>query len=72
MAKYLRIAAPHDGYRRAGVAFTKAPSDHAASGFNKQQLQMLKDDSALSVIEFEKTDEPAAEGAAKPTKPAKA
>jgi hypothetical protein len=50
----VRIKAQRDGYRRAGVAHTKAPVDHAHDTFSPAQLEQLQADPNLSVSVVDK------------------
>lgn len=54
----LRVKGPRDGYRRAGMAHTRAGVDHEAGAFNADQLRALQDDSniTLQVVDAAKAD----------------
>lgn len=45
----VRVSATRDGYRRAGVAHSKAPVEHAFDRFNEAQLKALIEDENISV-----------------------
>jgi hypothetical protein len=45
----VRIKAHRDGYRRAGVAHTKAAVDHAHDAFTPEQLEQLHGDENMIV-----------------------
>ena len=53
--KGLRISARRDGYRRAGIAHTRAPVDHPPGTFTAAQLAALKADPNLTVEQVETT-----------------
>lgn len=45
----VRIAARRDGFRRAGMAHSKAPTDHPAARFSPEQLEALLSEPMLTV-----------------------
>jgi len=47
--RVVRIKAPRDGYRRAGMAHSKGATDHAHDAFDAEQLEALHGDEQLSV-----------------------
>ncbi len=55
-AKYetpaLRIAAKAEGFRRAGIAHSLEPTDHKAGTFSPEQVEALKADPMLVVVEL--------------------
>jgi len=53
MAKFIRIAAQRDGYRRCGIAHGKAAVDHPIDRFTAAQLAALKADPHLVAVEVE-------------------
>jgi hypothetical protein len=53
MAKFLRITAKRNGFRRAGIAHSDAPTDHPVSHFKPAQIEQLKDEPMLVVQEVE-------------------
>lgn len=48
----LRIAAKRDGFRRAGMAHSKTPTDYPAGFFTADQLAALKAEPMLTVEEL--------------------
>jgi hypothetical protein len=52
----VRIKAHRDGYRRAGVAHTKAAADHAHDAFTPAQLEQLHGDENLLISYVEKAE----------------
>lgn len=56
----VRVKADRDGYRRAGVAHTKAGIDHPADAFTADQMAALQDDPRLTVSVVDATDGEAA------------
>lgn len=50
----VRIKAPRDGYRRAGVAHTKAAKEHAHDAFDRDQLEQLWGDENIAISYVDK------------------
>jgi len=48
----LRIAAKAEGFRRAGIAHSLEPTDHKAGTFSPEQVEALKADPMLVVVEL--------------------
>lgn len=48
----LRIAAKAAGFRRAGIAHSLEPTDHKAGAFTVEQVEALKADPMLVVVEL--------------------
>ncbi|WP_027714903.1 HI1506-related protein [Desulfuromonas sp. TF] len=53
MATLIRITAKKDGFRRCGIAHSKAPTDYPADKFTRDQLRGLKAEPMLTVEEIE-------------------
>lgn len=51
--KMIRITAKRDGFRRAGIAHGKAPTDYPAEAFTADQLEQLRSDPMLTVEDVE-------------------
>ena len=51
--KILRITARRDGYRRAGIAHPAHAVDHLVERFDDSELEQLRSDSGLVVLELE-------------------
>lgn len=49
MSKIIRITAATEGFRRAGMAHSKTPTDHPESAFDEAQIQALQAEPALTV-----------------------
>lgn len=49
----LRITCTHEGFRRAGRPWSKAPTDAALDEFNAEQVGMLRAEPRLSVEDIE-------------------
>lgn len=47
--KMIRVRATHDGYRRAGRAWPRTPTELPADEFTKEQLEVLKADPRITV-----------------------
>lgn len=60
----LRVTASTEGFRRAGRAWSKAPTEVPASEFTKAQIAALKAETMLMVADIE--IEVAADGETKP------
>ena len=56
VGKAVRIISAVDGFRRAGVAHGKAPTDHPADAFNEEQLEALEAEPNLTVLAIEGQD----------------
>ncbi|MGH6887981.1 MAG: HI1506-related protein [Rhizomicrobium sp.] len=63
----VRIKAHRDGYRRAGVAHTKAGADHAHDTFTPAQLEALHGDANLSVSYVDAPKTPGPQTSNKPS-----
>ncbi len=48
----LRIAAKTEGFRRAGIAHSAEATDHKAGTFSPEQVEALKGDPMLVVVEL--------------------
>lgn len=48
-----RITAKTDGFRRCGVAHSGQPTDHPADRFTKGEIEILKAEPMLTVVEIE-------------------
>lgn len=57
----LRVAAKTEGFRRAGRAWSLAPTDVVASQFTPEQLAALRAEPMLVVADIELDPVPAAE-----------
>jgi hypothetical protein len=57
-ATHLRIVAKRDGFRRAGIAHSSSAKDHPISNFTEEQIEALKDEPNLVVVEVELEPEP--------------
>lgn len=51
--KVLRVTAKRDGFRRAGFAFGSAPVDLPIANLTKDQIELLKSEPMLVVVEAE-------------------
>jgi hypothetical protein len=49
----LRITAKMEGFRRCGVAHPAQPTDHLADFFTEGQIEILKAEPMLTVVEVE-------------------
>lgn len=49
MSNTIRIIAAKDGFRRAGVAHSKAATDHKEDAFTEEQLEALQAEPMLTV-----------------------
>jgi len=49
MSKIIRIISLIDGFRRAGMAHSKTPTDHPEDAFSKAQIAALQAEPKLSV-----------------------
>lgn len=58
----LRITAKTDGFRRCGVAHSSQPTDHPAERFSKEEIDILKAEAMLTVVEIEEAPKPKATG----------
>lgn len=68
--KAIRIISKRPGFRRAGIAHPDSPVDHPIDRFTKEQVEQLKAEPTLVVMEVDLPDpaeEPA--GAGKRAKP---
>jgi len=62
MAKLIRIISSIEGFRRAGMAHSKTPTDHKEDTFTEEQLKALQDEPNLLVqITEAEDDEPTLE-----------
>lgn len=52
-ATHLRITAKLDGFRRAGIAHSSSAVDHPISTFSEEQIEALKGEPNLVVVEVE-------------------
>lgn len=69
--KMLKIAALREGFRRAGVAHTTAPQEFPADRFTAEQIEALRREPMLVVVDMDAPDpEPKGEGKP-PAKPPK-
>ncbi|WP_293392957.1 HI1506-related protein [Nevskia sp.] len=48
----LRIAAKAEGFRRAGIAHSATATDHKAGRFSPEDVEALKNDPMLVVVEL--------------------
>ena len=49
----IRIIAKRDGFRRCGVAHPAQPTDHPNDSFTGEQIEILKAEPMLTVVEIE-------------------
>ncbi len=63
-AKILRITSRHDGFRRAGLVHPMAPTDHQVDQLTAKQIEILKAEPMLVVVEIDVEDEAAVAKAA--------
>lgn len=54
----LRITAKTDGFRRCRVAHSGQPTDHPADRFTKEEVEILKNEPMLTVVEIEEAPKP--------------
>lgn len=53
-----RITAKTEGFRRCGVAHPSQPTDHPADRFTKEEIEILKAEPMLTVVEIEEAPRP--------------
>ena len=54
----LRVISSQEGFRRAGYAFGREPVDIPLDDLNDEQVQLLKTEAKLAVVEVELPPEP--------------
>ena len=59
MPNTIKITAAQDGFRRAGVAHSKAATDHKEDAFTEEQLEALQAEPMLTVQVIEVQQPPA-------------
>lgn len=55
MAKFLRIVARREGFRRAGIAHPGHPVDHPIDRFTPEQIEQLRAEPMLVVVEVDES-----------------
>ena len=51
--KILRVAAKHDGFRRAGYEFGREAKDISVTDLKKEQIEQIKNDPSLVCVEVD-------------------
>lgn len=59
----IQISAKIDGFRRCGVAHPSQPIDHPGDRFTREEIEILKAEPMLTVVEIEEAPKPNANGA---------
>lgn len=49
----IQITSKQEGFRRCGVSHPARPTDHPAGSFTEEQIEILKTESMLTVVEIE-------------------
>jgi hypothetical protein len=54
----IQISAKQEGFRRCGMAHPSQPTEYPAGHFTEEQIEILKDEPMLTVVEIEEAPKP--------------